>query len=128
MPIYEYACPDCGHKFEALQKFSDDPITTCPQCQQVKVKKLISATNFVLKGGGWYSDHYGLKGGDKTAEGAGDKAGDKPAGDAAAPAAAGAAPAAAGATPAASPAASPAAPAPAAAPAKSAPASSGSTT
>ena len=63
MPIYEYACPDCGHRFEAMQKFSDDPVRDCPSCKAQNVKKLISATSFVLKGGGWYKDHYGLKGG-----------------------------------------------------------------
>ena len=77
MPIYEYACPDCGHKFDEIQKFSDDPITICPKCAQANVKKLISQTSFILKGGGWYKDHYGLKpaadsGGDaKSAKGEG---------------------------------------------------------
>lgn len=61
MPIYEYACPDCGHKFDEIQKFSDDPITVCPKCGKNSVKKLISQTSFILKGGGWYKDHYGLK-------------------------------------------------------------------
>ena len=70
MPIYEYACPDCGHKFDAIQKFSDDPITVCPKCEAGSVKKLISATSFILKGGGWYKDHYGLKpSGDSKGEG-----------------------------------------------------------
>ena len=64
MPIYEYACGDCGHKFDALQKFDDPPVEVCPKCAASSVKKLISATSFVLKGGGWYSDHYGLKPGD----------------------------------------------------------------
>ena len=61
MPIYEYSCPDCGHQFEAMQKFSDDPITVCPACEQENVRKLLSAPAFHLKGGGWYKDHYGLK-------------------------------------------------------------------
>ena len=61
MPIYEYRCPDCGHQFDALQKISDDPISECPECSADNVKKLISRTSFSLKGGGWYSDHYGLK-------------------------------------------------------------------
>ncbi len=109
MPIYEYQCPDCGHPFEVLQKFTDDPVTTCPKCNQGNVKKLISQTSFVLKGGGWYNDHYGLKsgGGDKAADKGGDKA---------------TAPASAAATPAASTSAA----APAAAP--STPSSSGSST
>ncbi len=68
MPIYEYACPDCGHKFDEIQKFTDEPISVCPKCAATNVKKLISATSFVLKGGGWYKDHYGLKsGGDSSA-------------------------------------------------------------
>lgn len=61
MPIYEYACPDCGHRFEVMQKFSDDPVKDCPSCSAGNVKKLISQSAFVLKGGGWYKDHYGLK-------------------------------------------------------------------
>jgi putative FmdB family regulatory protein len=67
MPIYEYGCPDCGHQFDALQKFSDDPITECPSCKANNVKKKISATSFVLKGSGWYKDHYGLKSGGDSA-------------------------------------------------------------
>ena len=64
MPIYEYGCEVCGHTFERLQKVSDDPITDCPECgDKGGVKKLVSRTSFVLKGGGWYKDHYGLKSG-----------------------------------------------------------------
>jgi len=62
MPIYEYGCPDCGTQFEEWQKMSDDPVTECPKCGEGNVKKLLSAPAFHLKGGGWYSDHYGLKG------------------------------------------------------------------
>ena len=69
MPIYEYRCPDCGHQFDKLQKISDDPVTECPSCGQNQVKKLISRTSFALKGGGWYSDHYGLKGGGGSSSG-----------------------------------------------------------
>ena len=61
MPIYEYKCPDCDHEFEALQSFSEEPLTICPECSGNKVSKLISRTSFMLKGGGWYNDHYGLK-------------------------------------------------------------------
>lgn len=58
MPIYEYACTACGHKFEEWQKMSDPPVRTCPKCKKKKVEKLISQTAFQLKGGGWYSDLY----------------------------------------------------------------------
>ena len=62
MPIYEYGCQRCGHTFERLQKVSEAPIDECPACgAQGDVKKLISRSSFVLKGGGWYKDHYGLK-------------------------------------------------------------------
>ncbi len=60
MPIYEYKCPACGHAFERMVKMSD-PLPACPECGASEVRKLISQTSFVLKGGGWYSDHYGLK-------------------------------------------------------------------
>lgn len=54
MPIYEYECAQCGHQLEALQKFSDDPLTICPKCTSSTLNKLISATSFQLKGTGWY--------------------------------------------------------------------------
>ena len=58
MPIYEYLCEKCQHEFEREQRITDDPVKTCPACRSRKVKKLISQTSFVLKGGGWYSDLY----------------------------------------------------------------------
>lgn len=54
MPIYEYQCMNCGHVFDVMQKFSDEPIKTCPECAKDNVKKLVSATAFQLKGTGWY--------------------------------------------------------------------------
>ena len=61
MPLYEYGCQDCGHHFEARQKFSDAPLTECPKCQG-KVKKMISQGGFALKGGGWYDQGYSSSG------------------------------------------------------------------
>jgi len=58
MPIYEYACEKCDSEFEVEQRITDDPIKSCPRCKSRKVKRLISRTSFVLKGGGWYSDLY----------------------------------------------------------------------
>lgn len=55
MPIYEYQCGACGHRLEALQKFSDEPLKECPTCHQPSLDKLISATSFQLKGTGWYA-------------------------------------------------------------------------
>jgi len=58
MPVYEYACEKCGHEFERQQRITEDPVKTCPVCKAKKVRRLISRTAFVLKGGGWYSDLY----------------------------------------------------------------------
>jgi putative FmdB family regulatory protein len=58
MPIYEYACEKCESEFEVEQRITDAPLKTCPRCRSRKIKRLISNTSFVLKGGGWYSDLY----------------------------------------------------------------------
>jgi putative FmdB family regulatory protein len=54
MPIYEYQCAKCGHQLEVLQKVSDEPLLRCDACGENALSKLISATNFQLKGSGWY--------------------------------------------------------------------------
>lgn len=59
MPTYEYACGACGHEWEQAQRITEAPIETCPKCAAAKAHRLISGgTNFILKGGGWYSDLY----------------------------------------------------------------------
>lgn len=58
MPIYEYECMSCGHRLEAIQKISDEPLRDCPNCQKPELKKLISAAAFRLKGGGWYETDF----------------------------------------------------------------------
>jgi len=60
MPIYEYQCDACGHRFETIRKFSDAPIETCPKCGG-HVQKLQAAPAFQLKGSGWYITDYGKK-------------------------------------------------------------------
>jgi len=54
MPIYEYRCQSCGHELEAIQKISDNPLTDCPKCGKNSLEKVISSTQFQLKGTGWY--------------------------------------------------------------------------
>lgn len=66
MPIYEYRCTQCGHKLEALQKFSDAPLTTCPACAKETLAKQVSAAGFQLKGSGWYQTDF--RGSGKPAE------------------------------------------------------------
>lgn len=58
MPIYEYRCEACGHYLETLQKISDAPLTDCHKCGKPALKKLVSASAFRLKGGGWYETDF----------------------------------------------------------------------
>ncbi|MGE3275995.1 MAG: FmdB family zinc ribbon protein [Vicinamibacterales bacterium] len=88
MPLYEYQCEACGHRFEVIQKFSDAPLDTCPKCGG-RVGKLLSSPAIQFKGSGWYITDYARAGkantGQAPKEGgsSGEKGGGetKPAGD-----------------------------------------------
>lgn len=86
MPIYEYQCNDCGRTTELLQRLSDPPLASCPDCGGT-VKKLFSAPAVQFKGTGWYVTDYAGKGkqapAGKSAEDGGKKAAksDKSSGD-----------------------------------------------
>ena len=58
MPIYEYACQQCEHTLDALQKIGDDPLVVCPECGKPALKKKLSAPRFRLKGDGWYETDF----------------------------------------------------------------------
>jgi putative FmdB family regulatory protein len=60
MPLYEYQCKKCGHRFEKIQKFSDKPIKKCPECGGA-VEQLVSAPAVQFKGSGWYVTDYAKK-------------------------------------------------------------------
>jgi len=60
MPLYEYECDACGHRFERIQKFSDPPVETCPKCGS-PVRKLMSSPAIQFKGTGWYITDYAKK-------------------------------------------------------------------
>ncbi len=60
MPIYEYKCKKCGHRFERIQKFSDPHIKKCPDCGG-PVEQVISAPAVQFKGSGWYVTDYAKK-------------------------------------------------------------------
>ena len=61
MPLYEYLCKKCGHRFEKLRMFSDKPFKKCPECGGA-VEQLISASSVQFKGSGWYATDYAKKG------------------------------------------------------------------
>jgi len=60
MPVYEYECIRCGRVEEAIQRFSDKPLSKCRHCSG-KLHKLISQSAFHLKGSGWYVTDYANK-------------------------------------------------------------------
>ena len=62
MPIYEYECGACGERREYIQKFSDSAKRKCPACGALKLKRLMSAAAFHLKGSGWYVTDFRDKG------------------------------------------------------------------
>ncbi len=60
MPLYEYQCQKCGHRFERIQRFSDPLVKKCPECGG-KVEQLLSAPAVQFKGSGWYVTDYAKK-------------------------------------------------------------------
>lgn len=53
MPIYEYACDQCGHRFDAKQSWSDEPLTVCPECTGA-IRRVLHPAGVIFKGSGWY--------------------------------------------------------------------------
>ena len=66
MPLYEYQCRRCKHRFERIRKFSDRALRTCPECGG-RLEQLVSASSVQFKGSGWYVTDYARKGSGKTA-------------------------------------------------------------
>ncbi|OYT92635.1 MAG: FmdB family transcriptional regulator [Burkholderiales bacterium PBB3] len=58
MPIYAYKCESCGFAKDVLQKMSDAPLETCPNCAKPSFKKQLTAAGFQLKGSGWYATDF----------------------------------------------------------------------
>lgn len=61
MPLYEYRCTACGHRFEKIQSFQSPELTECPVCKG-KLERPLSAPAFQFKGAGWYVTDYAGKG------------------------------------------------------------------
>jgi putative FmdB family regulatory protein len=58
MPTYDYQCTECLKEFETVQSIKEEAKATCPVCNCITTKRLISGGTFVLKGGGWAADNY----------------------------------------------------------------------
>jgi len=71
MPLYEYECKKCGHRFEKIQKFSDKMVKKCPECGG-QVEQVISAPAVQFKGSGWYVTDYAKKSSSPGSSGSGD--------------------------------------------------------
>jgi len=54
MPTYQYACPDCGYKFEQKQKFTDSALRKCPNCGRAHIYRVVGPVAVSFKGSGWY--------------------------------------------------------------------------
>ena len=79
MPTYVYACNNCGHRFEQYQSFSEDSLTTCPECAQEALRKVFDSVGIVFKGSGFYSTDSATSGastvgGGSSSDGAGSSA------------------------------------------------------
>lgn len=81
MPLYEYLCKKCGHRFEEIRKFSDKQPTKCPECGGV-IEQVISAPAVQFKGSGWYVTDYAKKGAASASSGSTSSEGDSASKDA----------------------------------------------
>ncbi len=67
MPIYTYRCDNCGVQFERQQRFSDQPLTRCPECSKKALRKVYTPVGIVFKGSGFYAtDHRSPSGAART--------------------------------------------------------------
>jgi putative FmdB family regulatory protein len=70
MPTYEYECSACGHRFDELQSFTEEPLTKCPKCKKNKLTRLFGGGGAILfKGSGFYETDYRRAGEAKKSEG-----------------------------------------------------------
>ena len=80
MPLYEYECDACSHRFEVIRKFSDPPIETCPKCGST-VQKLPSSPAIQFKGSGFYITDYARSGKNNEGGSSGKSEGSQASGD-----------------------------------------------
>src|SRR5512145_2890035 len=69
MPVYTYRCESCGVQFERQQKFTDQPLTRCPECSKKSLRKVYTPVGIVFKGKGFYATDHKSPSGQKFASG-----------------------------------------------------------
>lgn len=69
MPTYSYLCSECQHRFDTVQRISEDPLRECPACRKPALVRQVSPVGFALKGSGWYVTDFRDKGKAKKSEG-----------------------------------------------------------
>lgn len=70
MPIYTYRCDECGVQFDQFQKFTDEPLTVCPECGETSLHKVYTPAGIIFKGSGFYAtDHRSPSGQGKSRSG-----------------------------------------------------------
>lgn len=74
MPTYTYLCSDCGHRFDTVQRMSEDALTDCPECRKSALVRQVQPVGFALKGSGWYVTDFRDKGKAAPKPGDGDSA------------------------------------------------------
>jgi putative FmdB family regulatory protein len=79
MPTYTYLCHDCGHRFDTVQRMSEDALTDCPECAKPALVRQVQAVGFALKGSGWYVTDFRDKGKTPAKSGDGEAKVDTPA-------------------------------------------------
>ena len=73
MPVYTYQCENCGVRFDQQQKFSDPPLTRCPECSKKTLRKVYMPVGIVFKGSGFYATDHKSPSGDVSRESKADK-------------------------------------------------------
>lgn len=81
MPIYTYRCESCGVQFERNQKFSDAPLTRCPECGKKSLRKVYTPVGIVFKGSGFYATDHRSPSGAPTSGRPGSHSEEKPSGE-----------------------------------------------
>lgn len=80
MPVYSYRCTNCGFVFDQQQKFTDAPLTRCPECSKKTLQKVFQPVGIVFKGSGFYAtDHRSPSGQTRSTSAKSGEGGDKPA-------------------------------------------------